>query len=323
MTDLHFPETGDTWRHHNGVEYVVDVVANQYSNREEYPPTVVYHGENGKVWAKPFQNFLDKMTFVSRAVQQPCEAQPLNLPSLGIQGMVAGSVYNGLDEADAAQADIDMHMHKNHGGSDNFWHAMIHVNARTPEKAEELRDLVMQGLAMATNPPVLYMNCQDPAALEDLRRALDQYPANQRLELLLGDGVRDSLDFESLLAQYHAEVWAAAEGEDDLGVLHEDYDTAGVGTAKQLIAMYRGEAKYTHHNDLPAYSTEAIREGLADADAGRIRSIEDDAGLPPLIVRLRTHGQQIAEQAFDAQEQAHSPIKATQTMTQRFEKPGE
>jgi hypothetical protein len=37
-------------------------VANQASSRPEYNTTVVYKGEDGKIWAKTKANFLQKMT---------------------------------------------------------------------------------------------------------------------------------------------------------------------------------------------------------------------------------------------------------------------
>lgn len=49
-----------------------------------------------------------------------------------------------------------------------------------------------------------------------------------------------SLDFESLLAQYHAEVWAAAEEKcDPTSEPGVGYDEAGRETAKQLVLMYQ------------------------------------------------------------------------------------
>lgn len=45
-----------------------------------------------------------------------------------------------------------------------------------------------------------------------------------------------SLEFDGLLAQFHAIVWASAEDGDC------DYDLAGVDTAKKLQAMFRAQA---------------------------------------------------------------------------------
>lgn len=58
------PEIGSKWKHHNGAEYTVIVIANASSSRDEYPVTVVYRGENELVWAKTLDNFLSKMTKV-------------------------------------------------------------------------------------------------------------------------------------------------------------------------------------------------------------------------------------------------------------------
>lgn len=208
-----FPCTGDTWKHHNGNEYEILLLTNQYSNRPEYPPTVVYQGPNGKVWSKPLLNFLEKMTFVRRQEQVVCGE--VEVPHLGITGIREGGVWPGDTAQDTTPvADIDIQFTKDSkrcAGSDHIWHGAIHVNGQTDEHARELRALIIEGLRAVT-------------------------------------GKRDSLDFESLLAGYHQEVWSAAESEEDS---RPGYDEAGLGLAKQLIAMYRGEATYTHHLDAP------------------------------------------------------------------------
>jgi len=243
------PASGDVWRHHKGNEYTIDKLTNQFSDYLEFQTQVVYFGANGKVWSKGLGDFIEKMTFVRPAESAACEPiQDLHIHSLGIKGMVAGEVYPGKDLEDAAQADITMHMHANHGGgSDHFWHAMIHVNAPTPEKAAELRDIVMKGLHMASNPFTdLSLASISPEDAEALAKAFDSsLPGTiMAMEPIL----RDSLEFEGLLCQYHSEVWEAAENEDSL----LSYDEAGLKTAKKLIAMFRGEAEYTHHLDRPA-----------------------------------------------------------------------
>lgn len=52
---------GSRWQHQNGNTYTVELLANVDSERPEYPVTVVYRGDNGKVWAKSMDNFLSKM----------------------------------------------------------------------------------------------------------------------------------------------------------------------------------------------------------------------------------------------------------------------
>lgn len=44
---------GSRWIHHNGNEYTVTLLANMDSDKPEYPPTVIYQGDNGKVWSRP------------------------------------------------------------------------------------------------------------------------------------------------------------------------------------------------------------------------------------------------------------------------------
>lgn len=67
--DIHFDlldvTTIPKWRHRNGNEYELITVTNSNAdtaNVEKYPPTVVYCGENGRIWSKPIQNFLESMT---------------------------------------------------------------------------------------------------------------------------------------------------------------------------------------------------------------------------------------------------------------------
>ena len=57
-------EIGQRWAHHNGITYTVILLANEHSQNESYPITVVYKGDNGKIWCKPLGNFLAKMTYV-------------------------------------------------------------------------------------------------------------------------------------------------------------------------------------------------------------------------------------------------------------------
>lgn len=55
------PKVGNVYQHINGNVYTVIAIANEHSERPEYPPTVVYQGNNGLVWAKPLTNFQRKM----------------------------------------------------------------------------------------------------------------------------------------------------------------------------------------------------------------------------------------------------------------------
>lgn len=57
------PETGSRWRHHSGRVYVVLFIANDEPDpKPEYPPTVVYQGENGKRWAGKLSDWHRRMT---------------------------------------------------------------------------------------------------------------------------------------------------------------------------------------------------------------------------------------------------------------------
>lgn len=41
------------WRHTNGNIYEIMYIANEHSTNPKYVPTVVYKGENGKIWSRP------------------------------------------------------------------------------------------------------------------------------------------------------------------------------------------------------------------------------------------------------------------------------
>lgn len=56
------PKVDSRWKHHNGNEYRVVMLANLDSMRAEYPPTVVYVGANGKVWSRPVARWHSSMT---------------------------------------------------------------------------------------------------------------------------------------------------------------------------------------------------------------------------------------------------------------------
>ncbi len=65
-----------------------------------------------------------------------------------------------------------------------------------------------------------------------------------------------SLEFDGLLAEFHAIVWASAEDGDC------DYDMAGIDTAKKLQSMYRdkefGDAYQGAREDLASWKRRAL-----------------------------------------------------------------
>ena len=66
MSQLPIP--GSVWCHTNGNRYILMCIANEFSERpEQYPPTVVYQGENGRIWSRPVSDWahLGSMTLVS------------------------------------------------------------------------------------------------------------------------------------------------------------------------------------------------------------------------------------------------------------------
>lgn len=58
-----FPKT--KWKHKNGLEYEVILIANEASTDQvKYPITVVYQGANAKVWSKPLNDWHRSMTLI-------------------------------------------------------------------------------------------------------------------------------------------------------------------------------------------------------------------------------------------------------------------
>lgn len=56
------PEVGSIWQHKNGNIYTVVALANVASDSDDYPPTVVYMGGNGNVWARKVSDWSRSMT---------------------------------------------------------------------------------------------------------------------------------------------------------------------------------------------------------------------------------------------------------------------
>lgn len=53
------------WKHHSGRVYTVLFIANDVDDpKPEYPPTVVYQGENSKYWAGKLDDWHRRMTLI-------------------------------------------------------------------------------------------------------------------------------------------------------------------------------------------------------------------------------------------------------------------
>lgn len=57
VTETAKPSIGSTWRHRNGALYVVRLFTNEFSERAEYPMTVVYEGAGGRMWSRPLSDW--------------------------------------------------------------------------------------------------------------------------------------------------------------------------------------------------------------------------------------------------------------------------
>lgn len=60
---LQDPDPGTRWRHRNGNIYTVLCIANE-PDAARYPRTIVYRGENGKVWARLASDWHRSMTLI-------------------------------------------------------------------------------------------------------------------------------------------------------------------------------------------------------------------------------------------------------------------
>ena len=66
--DIKLPEIGSRWRHRNGNLYEVESITNISTERpEKYPVTVVYRGENGKLWSRAAADWGRSMTLETDA----------------------------------------------------------------------------------------------------------------------------------------------------------------------------------------------------------------------------------------------------------------
>ena len=73
------PIPGSWWTHRNGALYTVLMIANSDTEDEaRYPVTVVYQGDNGKVWSRPASDWHRSMTATApQSTQAQSGAVPL------------------------------------------------------------------------------------------------------------------------------------------------------------------------------------------------------------------------------------------------------
>lgn len=77
------PKATTRWQHHNGNFYNVLLVSNGDSERlDEYPETVVYQGDNGKVWSRPLSRWHGSMTEVPKLQKASVSADLAGMPEV-------------------------------------------------------------------------------------------------------------------------------------------------------------------------------------------------------------------------------------------------
>ena len=60
---LEKPGVGSPWIHTNGNRYTVLMLTNEHTEHpDRYPVTVVYKGENGRIWSKSLADWYQSMT---------------------------------------------------------------------------------------------------------------------------------------------------------------------------------------------------------------------------------------------------------------------
>lgn len=58
------PKINSEWTHRNGNSYRVLMIANEGSEKEDYPVTVIYQGlQNGKIWSRPLSDWYRSMSY--------------------------------------------------------------------------------------------------------------------------------------------------------------------------------------------------------------------------------------------------------------------
>lgn len=63
MSELLGVTANSEWIHTNGNKYIVLCIANEHTERpNQYPVTVVYQGENLKIWSRPLTEWHRSMT---------------------------------------------------------------------------------------------------------------------------------------------------------------------------------------------------------------------------------------------------------------------
>lgn len=69
------PQPREVWTHTSGRDYTVLLIANQHSENPKYPPTVVYEGDNGRVWSRPLSDWHRSMTYKAECLHNWVDAR--------------------------------------------------------------------------------------------------------------------------------------------------------------------------------------------------------------------------------------------------------
>lgn len=78
IVDSLSPKQGSQWLHKKGNKYTVLLLANMDGDRgydAEFPPTVVYKGEDGRVWSRPLDRWYGSFTQLQPCRSPYCECE--------------------------------------------------------------------------------------------------------------------------------------------------------------------------------------------------------------------------------------------------------
>lgn len=76
-SDTSLPLAGSAWRHHSGRAYTVLLLSNtEGDDPERFVPTVVYQGEDGRVWSRPVSDWHRSMSLLAAPKQTPASGLP-------------------------------------------------------------------------------------------------------------------------------------------------------------------------------------------------------------------------------------------------------
>lgn len=105
-TDTSLPLAGSAWQHHSGRTYTVLTLSNtEGDDPERFVPTVVYQGEDGRVWSRPVSDWHRSMSLLAAPKQASAPGAPYVDSAPGLH--VGDSAFESWFESYVAQGKGD------------------------------------------------------------------------------------------------------------------------------------------------------------------------------------------------------------------------